>query len=281
MPSRRVFLIAFWVFTASIVFSVLGTLALFIPAVAEFFRPYMGGLVQTPTWIYMGLLPVLSLSLYWRELGARRSVGFLVVGSVIGAAAELVGTQTGFPFGAYSYEHWLGPKIAGHVPYFIPPSWYALSIVSLDLARRYGLGRWGRIAATALLMVAWDVALDPAMNEAFPFWTYSAPDDAGLLTAGLFFGMPLVNWGGWLLTSAVIAAAYEFGLGGLGRAPSPFVRTWAPPLYALNLLFPIAVCFLYGLPWAGVVGLLALAVPMLLLRRAEGRRDERPAPVPV
>ena len=281
MTPRRVFLVAFWVFTASIVFSILGTLALFVPAVAEFFRPYMTGLVQAPTWLYMGLLPVLSLSLYWRELGPARSVAFFVVGSVIGATAELVGTQTGFPFGAYAYEHWLGPKIAGHVPYFIPPSWYALSIVSLDLARRFGLGRWGRIGATAVLMVVWDVSLDPAMNEAFPFWTYAIPDGAGAFTAGLYFGMPLVNWAGWLLTSALIAAAYEFGLGGLDEAPGPFVRTWAPPLYALNLLFPIAVCFLYGLPWAGVVGLLALAAVMLLLRRAEGRRVGRAAPLPV
>jgi putative membrane protein len=281
MTSRRVFLVAFWVFTASIVFSILGTLALFIPPVAEFFRPYLGGLIRAPTWIYMGLLPVLSLALYWRELGPGRSVAFLAAGSVIGAAAELVGTQTGFPFGAYAYNHWLGPKIAGHVPYFIPPSWYALSIVCLDLARRFGLGRWGRVAATAVLMVVWDVALDPAMNEAFPFWTYDIPEGAGVFTAGLFFGMPLVNWAGWLLTSALIAVVYEVALGGLDRAPGPFVRTWAPPLYALNLLFPIAVCFLYGLPWAGVVGLVALAAVMLALRQAEARREGRSAPIPV
>lgn len=268
MTSHRVFLAAFWVFTATIVFSILGTLVLYVPAVAAFFAPYLNGLIKGPTWVYMGLLPVLSLALYWRELGPARSVGFLVAGSLIGAAAELVGTQTGFPFGAYTYEDWLGPKIAGHVPYLIPPSWYALSIICLDLARRYGLGRGGRIVAAAVLMVVWDVALDPAMSYAFPFWTYGIE--------GQYFGMPLVNWAGWLLTSLVIAAVYEFALGGLGPAPGPFVRRWAPPLYALNLLFPIAVCFLYGAPWAGVIGLLALAAPMLLLRRAEAAR---PTPV--
>ena len=267
MTSHRVFRIAFWAFAASIGFSIAGTMSLAIPAVADFFAPYMTGLVKTPTWVYMALLPVLSLSLYWRELGPARSLAFLAVGCVVGAGAELMGTQTGVPFGAYEYSHWLGAKIAGHVPWFIPPSWYALAIVCLDLARRFGLGRLGRVAAAATLMVVWDVALDPAMNGAAfnAFWTYGIPADAGVLTAGLYFGMPLLNWVGWFVTSAAIMALFE-GLGGLPAVPTPFVERWAPPLYALNLLFPIAVCLLYDAVLPGLIGLAALAAVVGLLR---------------
>lgn len=266
MSSQRVFRIAFWAFVGSIAFAIAGSLSLYIPAVNAFFAPYLGGLIKTPTWIYMALLPVLTLALYWRELGPARSLAFLAVGSLIGAGAELLGTQTGFPFGEYAYNDMLGPKIAGHVPWFIPPSWYALSVVCLDLARRFGLGRVGRIVGTAVLMVVWDVSLDPAMNYAFPFWTYAIPENAGFFTDAAFFGMPLVNWGGWLLTSALIAVVYE-ALGGLAPAPDDFVERWAPPLFALNLFFPAAVSFLNGAPWAGVVGLVAMAVPLALLRR--------------
>ena len=271
MSSQRVFRLAFWAFVASIGFSIAGSLLLYIPAVNAFFAPYLGSLIKTPTWIYMALLPVLSLALYWRELGPGRSLAFLAVGSVIGASAELLGTQTGIPFGAYAYNEMLGAKIAGHVPWFIPPSWYALSIVCLDLARRFGFGRAGRVVATAVLMVVWDVSLDPAMNYAFPFWTYAIPENPTFWTDALFFGMPLVNWGGWLLTSALIALAYE-ALGGLAVAPTDFVARWAPPLYALNLFFPAAVSLLNGAPWAGLVGLVAMAVPLLLLRRAPAPR---------
>jgi carotene biosynthesis associated membrane protein len=271
---RRVFLVAFWLFAASVVFSLAGAFLLnFAPgpataalaAIADATGLLLDDLIKLPTWVNMGMLPVIAFALYLGELGWRRSAGFVAVGCLVGAAAELVGTQTGFPFGPYSYGDFLGPKIAGHVPYLIPPSWYAVSIVSLDLARRLGLGRWGRIGAVALFMVLWDVALDPAMSHAFPFWKY----DVG----GVFFGMPLVNWAGWALTSVVIAAGYEVLLGGLAPRPDAFVGRWAPRFYALNTAFSIGICVAYRVPLAGLPGLAGLAVVFGLLA---WRRDAPP-----
>ncbi|MEO0557170.1 MAG: bisanhydrobacterioruberin hydratase CruF [Bacteroidota bacterium] len=271
MSSRTVFLIAFGLFTGAIVFSLSGAFLLqFAPTtanaalvwIADNIGPTLDMLIKGPTWLYMALLPVLGMALYWRELGPARSFAFLLVGSVIGGGAELLGTTTGFPFGAYEYNEMLGAKFAGHVPYFIPPSWYAISIVSLDLARRTGVNRWGRVALVAVLMVLWDVALDPAMNYAFPFWTYGIE--------GAFFGMPWVNWAGWLLTSAVIALAYEM-LGGLNGAPTPFVERWGPRFYALNTLFAVGICFAYKVPLAGLAGLAALAAAFGLLAALKAR----------
>ncbi len=270
MRSRQVFLFAFGLFAGSVVFSLAGAALLnFAPgpgwaAIDAIDRTIGLGyddLVKLPTWVNMAMLPVLAFTLYLGELGWARSVGFLVVGCVVGATAELVGTQTGVPFGPYSYGDFLGAKIAGHVPWLIPLSWYAISIVSLDLGRRLGLGRVGRIASVALFMVLWDVALDPAMNHAFPFWKYEV--------GGVFFGMPLVNWGGWALTSVLIAAGYEVGLGGLAAAPNEFVGAWAPRFYAVNTAFSIGVCFVYRAPLAGLAGLagLAVALGVLWLRR--------------
>ncbi len=276
--ARRAFVVAFGLFLGAVAFSLAGSaLVSFSPGPAAasigWFSEHLGmtydDLVKGPTWAYMALLPLLSLLLYLPELGWARSLGFLAWGSAVGAAAELVGTNTGVPFGHYSYGPWLGAKIAGDVPYFIPPSWYALSIVSLDLARRLGLGRAGRVLAVGAFMVLWDVALDPAMNHAFPFWQYRAD--------GVFFGMPLVNWAGWFATSAVIALGYETFLGGLANAPDAFVRAWGPRHYAANLLFSAAICFIYSAPVAGLVGLGALGVVLGLLwwrgeRRAEPAR---------
>ena len=271
MSSRTVFLAAFGLFTASIVFSLSGAFLLqFAPVaantaltwIAENIGPTLDMLIKGPTWVYMAVLPLLGVALYWRELGPAKSLAFLALGSLIGGGAELLGTTTGFPFGPYEYNEMLGAKIAGHVPYFIPPSWYAISIVSLDLARRTGINRWGRIALVAVLMVLWDVALDPAMNYAFPFWTYGIE--------GPFFGMPWVNWGGWLLTSAVIGLAYEL-LGGLNTEPEPFVERWGPRVYALNTLFAVGICFAYKVPLAGVAGLVGLAAAFGLLAILKAR----------
>ena len=271
----RAFSIAFGLFVASILFSVAGTLLLnLFPTqaasalswIAQHLGFSLNDMIKGSTWLYMALLPVLTFVLYWPILGPRRSVLFLLWGSAIGAAAELIGTHTGFPFGAYAYGDLLGAKILGHVPWFIPPSWYAMSVVSYDLARRLRLPLLATIGMGAVFMVLWDVALDPAMSTAFPFWTYG--------TEGVYFGMPLVNWIGWLATSLVIVAGYATFLGGLDDEADR-----APVLYAANVLFPVFICLAYGVPWAGIAGLVALAVPFALirLRRSPLRREVAPA----
>ncbi len=266
-PTRRPFLAALALFAGSILFSVAGTVLLnFFPEQAAVALGWIAAttglgldsLIKGPTWVYMALLPVLSVLLYLPDLGLKRSMLFLLWGSAIGAAAELMGTQTGVPFGAYTYGDFLGAKIAGHVPWLIPPSWYAVSVLSYDLARRLKGGTAATILWGAAFMVLWDVALDPAMSRAFPFWTYD--------TEGFFFGMPLSNWVGWFVTSLVIVWGYDRLLGGLHSAPA-----WAPTLYGLNVLFPVLICLLYGLPLAGAFGLAALAFVLLVVRSRGGR----------
>lgn len=290
---RGVFYAAFGFFLASILFSLAGAALLhYAPAAAAPTLAWIAvnlgvgleTLIKAPTWLNMAVLPVIAFALFFRELGTdsggnfdrgrawRRSLAFLLAGSAIGAGAELVGTQTGFPFGAYSYGDFLGPKIAGHVPWLIPPSWYALSIVSYDLGRRLGAGAAGRVAGTALFMVLWDAALDPAMNYAFPFWKY----DGG----GAYFGMPLSNWAGWALTSLAIGAAYEFALGGMRPAPEAFVRRWSPTFYAANSLFSVGVCLAYGAPLAALAGATGLAAALALVRFRRGTTSTAAAPAP-
>ena len=192
---------------------------------------------------------------------------FVLWGSFIGGLSELVGTTTGFPFGAYSYTHWLGPKLLDHVPYFIPLSWFALSILSLDLARRLTTSRLQRIVVAAVFMTLWDVALDPAMSRAFPFWEYPG--------GGFFFGMPASNWAGWLGVTVIIVWGYEVIGGGL---PQP--SRWAPWLYALNGLFPLGISLIYGLVPAFFIGAVAVAIPLLALwgRHALSPPDAATAP---
>lgn len=259
--SERLFKPLLWVFVGTMAFSVAGTLLLrLFPATLQLFGPHYPTLVKAPTWTYMALLPVLPVLAYW-EHHPKALLGFFALwGCFVGGMSELVGTSTGVPFGAYAYTEWLGPKILGHVPYLIPPSWFAMSLLSLDLASRLTTRRYERIGVAAIFMVLWDVALDPAMSRAFPFWTYPA--------GGFYFGMPISNWIGWFGVSLVIVWGYEVLGGGL-RVTSRH----APLLYALNSLFPLAICALYDL-WAALLfGTIALALPLLALA-ARGRLRE-------
>lgn len=261
------FTLAFWGFVGAIVFSIAG---LFVtrafPSTLSIFGPYYVELVKAPTWTYMALLPLLPLLMYAPTTGWPRMLLLLALGSVIGGTSELIGTTgaltaggVAWPFGAYTYTHWLGPKIAGHVPYFIPLSWFAMSVISLDLAYRLTRTRWQVVLTAALFMTLWDVSLDPAMNHAFPFWTYAAD--------GFFYGMPVTNWIGWFVVSLLIAASYEAagGLAGTSR--------WAPWVYGLNCLFPLMISLLYGVYGAVVIGTVTTALPFLALWLHHRRRS--------
>ncbi len=263
---ERLLKITLWLFVGTMLFSVAGSLLTrLVPASLEIFGSYYPQLVKAPTWTYMTLLPVIPVLMYGRSLGWPLMAFFVLWGSLVGGMSELVGTTTGFPFGGYAYTTWLGPKMLEHVPYFIPPSWFAMSIVSYDLAGRLTSRRVERLLAAALLMVLWDVALDPAMSRAFPFWTYE--------TEGFFFGMPASNWAGWLGVSLVIMWGYDVLGGGL-----PQTSRWAPLVYALNCAFPLLISLVYGLFGAFVIGLAATALPLLALwgREALHPRRERP-----
>ncbi|PSQ95829.1 MAG: hypothetical protein BRD55_09395 [Bacteroidetes bacterium SW_9_63_38] len=258
------FQFSFWLFVGSICFSVAGMLLLkLFPTAMELFGPVYTKLVKTPTWTFMTMLAILPILMYGPTLGWRRLAGFIVWGCAIGAAGELIGT-TGLlsvggvvlPFGGYHYTEWLGPKIAGHVPYFIPPSWFAMSIVSLDLARRVVSSRWGSLLLGTIFMVLWDVSLDPAMNNAFPYWNYAVN--------GFFFGMPFSNWCGWFGVTLIIMLGYE-GL----RGDHEIQNDWAPVVYALNCLFPLSISLLRDLYLASLVGAVAMAVPLVLLWLAD------------
>ncbi|MCF2971102.1 carotenoid biosynthesis protein [Synechococcus sp. Nb3U1] len=136
-----------------------------------------------------------------RLLGWRRMLMFLIPAVGISLGSELLGTSTGIPFGNYGYLSGLGYKIAGLVPFTIPLSWFYVGLSAYLLARvalqhqRHWLLHFEAIMLGALLLTAWDFVLDPAMTRGLiPFWTWFQP--------GPFFGMPLQNFGGWMLTGA-------------------------------------------------------------------------------
>lgn len=263
------FKFAFWLFVGSISFSIAGMLLLKIfPSTYAIFGPLYGKLVKTPTWTFMTMLAVLPILMYGTSLGWKRMAFFIGWGCVIGGSSELMGTTGIFnwngialPFGAYEYTEWLGPKMFEHVPYFIPPSWFAMGLVSFDLARRVTSSRGLAVLVGTFFMVLWDVSLDPAMTQGqVQFWFYEAD--------GFYYGMPFSNWVGWFIVSLIIIAGYEYIGGGL-----PETNEWAPWLYILNCAFPLGILMLEGLYLAVFFGVLATALPFVVIRLAGNRAN--------
>ena len=208
---------------------------------------YRIGMAWTgPMYIVTGFV---AATIAWTSaLGWRRGGLSALAVVMLSLGAELLGVGTGFPFGAYGYGTTLGPRVAGMVPVVIPLSWFLMLYASLGVAARFDLGFAGTSLVAGLGLVAWDVLMDPAMSAAFPFWSWHQ--------GGEYYGMPLVNWAGWMLTGTVLAAAALLVAGdGARKAVGgrfPLV------LYALNGLFPLALALQSGMIGAAVIGAAAM-----------------------
>lgn len=143
--------------------------------------------------------------------------------------AEHLGTGYGIPFGGYEYTGLLGYKLGGRVPALIPLSWFLMGLPAWVVARAAFPGSSARrIGVAALTLVAWDLALDPAMSFLTPYWIWQ--------DTGPYYGMPWVNLAGWFLTGLAIMALLEL-LGGSMRPEELPVR-WMGAYFLLVLLMP-------------------------------------------
>lgn len=225
------------------------------------------------------------------HLGWRTALAIFASAFGISLGAELLGTTTGFPFGPYSYTTQLGYLIGGRVPFNIPTSWFFMLYASLAIcgrllpARDDARTRWRWAAAAALILTAWDVSMDPAMVST-THWLWHLPNLTGASVArrvalsDLFYGMPLTNWLGWLLTGFVVARVLVTIV-----PPTQWAARVSPSrlplgLYAVNGVFPILVCAGRGLWWAAIFGAAAMMLPLVLaLRGARHRPVKRRAAV--
>ncbi len=184
------------------------------------------------------------LTLLWQAWGVGRTLRLAILIGVLAWGVEVVGSRTGFPFGVYHYTNALQPQALG-VPLVIPLAWLMMLPPAWAVARLI-TGRYGTIAfilTSALAFTAWDLFLDPQM-AAWDFWVWEQP--------GGYFGIPWVNFLGWLAASALLTA---------------LVRPTDLPLLPLLLIYvitwaleSIGLIVFWGLPGPGIVGFVAMGV---------------------
>ena len=208
--------------------------------------------------ILLGFLAVLATL---HGVARRRSwVGLLAVYAV-SLGAELLGTSVGVPFAAYRYTDALGPKWFDLVPLLIPLSWCTMTLASFTIARRV-LGVRGRlttIAAGVGLLVAWDLALDPAMSGLTPYWIWGE--------VGPYFGMPLQNLVGWCVTgialhTLLVALRAEQWI----DRGAPQMTRGMVVIYAANVALPVGMTIAAGIPLAAAATLGAIGLTILASR---------------
>ena len=204
------------------------------------------------------------------HLGAGRALAFLVLGYLISWAAEFCSIHFGFPFGEYLYipatldrELW----VAG-VPFMDSLSYVFLAYASYSLALlALTPGRWeGRrfFLEDGPVLGSWR---PPSWGRPHgdPGYRHRPPGPPGLplvfggrFTAtrapGLYFGIPLSNFAGWLVVSLGLirllqilpACLPQGGLWDWGRRGFPGQALLGPGLYLGILGFNLAMTLWIG-----------------------------------
>jgi putative membrane protein len=183
---------------------------------------------------------------------------FLIVTAAVGFTVESVGTRTGYPFGRYSYNGSLGPRLRD-VPLVIPLAWTMMAWPGLAAARRLSNNRVGVAVVGGWALASWDLFLDPQMVRA-GHWSWA---DA---TPGLQ-GIPLTNYAGWLLVSVLLMAILDRIVPWAGSDSQPLtLYLWT---YGSSVLANLAFFDRPGVAIAGGVGMGLVALPLLgrLVRR--------------
>lgn len=152
-----------------------------------------------------------SLAWLWRQLPLQNVLlsvaGIVVVGAGLMAfAGSPWGTESGLPFGPFVFTSECGLLIFNTLPWTIPLVWIVVILNSRGTARLM-LRPWRKsktygyrlIGLTALLVLLFDVALDPFASRIKHCWLWQ-PTRLPVT----WQGAPLVNFAAWGLITVLI-----------------------------------------------------------------------------
>jgi bisanhydrobacterioruberin hydratase len=191
-----------------------------------------------------------ALPSYWavtKSQGWKR--GLIILGTLgfYGLLIESSAIHTGFPYGDFIYNDLLGEKLFGLTPWTVAFAWPPILLLTYWFARkRHNENEkfkiWFSTAFDAMLI---DLVLDPAAVY-LGFWNWREP--------GFYYGVPLVNFLGWLL-SCFIGAVLLHYLWGSKKVPDGLAYSG----FAILWFWTVANIFMMQIIPA-IVGLLLLGL---------------------
>lgn len=208
--------------------------------------PWQDTLGFTPLGTFVFVLFGLGHACY--TLGWRPTLVFFSLTAVITWTFEQTGVATGFVYGAYHYTDQLGAKL-GHVPVLIPLSWFMMIYPSYVMAnlivngRPTSSGREGLIRifwtsfVGSMVITAWDLLIELTSSGPGGAWIWEE--------GGPYFGVPLQNFAGWVLTTFTVYLLYllierRVGLKPLGPV-TPLIAAMPVVAYTSRLVLHTAV----------------------------------------
>jgi len=243
--------------TITVLWGVIGLWALV--TLTSFFAPALLS-ANTARYVNVALLSAFTLVHGAQRYRTRGILVYFVIAVVVTNVFENLSIVSGFPFGAYHHTASMGPQIA-HVPVIVGPifavagylAWVLAGILLGDVPAppRPGIAV-ARPLVAAFITTTWDLCVDAIGGTVNRDWVWAE--------GGPWFGVPWLNFFGWMLTMWVIFQLFAVYLA--RRAPP--VMGVVPRAYWLQ---PVVYWLLIGLQFP----LLAAIVPAMTLTDPAGQ----------
>ena len=158
--------------------------------------------------VFLSLAGLLTFFIAWRDCvwkDLALAGTFLILAST---AVEIMGVKTGIPFGQYVYTEQLGHGLGG-VPWIIPICWFILLLNAYIICSVLIVPREGALShdslilvilATSVVVTLVDLNLEPVAVNLKQYWHW-------VDRKGSFYGVPRINFFGWLSVSIVMVSA--------------------------------------------------------------------------
>lgn len=138
---------------------------------------------------------LLTLGLMLLNQDSWNGSWLLVAVYLFGFAIEVLGANTGWPFGSYTYGGVFGPQL-WNVPLVMGVNWLILIYACNALASTISHRLWLRVFMAGLLMVVLDYVLEPVAIT-YDFWQWEMGEP------------PLENYVGWFVIGLLISFVWQ------------------------------------------------------------------------
>ena len=174
------------------------------------------------------------------HLGYRKGLTLIVILSVMPVLVEGLAVWTGFPYGGFEYGSRLGWLLFDLVPPTVSFAYLPILLCSLYVSSQYiqKITQFSLMASLFNLLV--DLVIDPAAVH-IGFWTYNE--------GGIYFGVPLSNFIGWIITGTIYSAIF-YKISGEESLPLPsgtsvsliwILSFWTGYLLISRLYLPVTI----------------------------------------
>jgi len=187
----------------------------------------------------------------FREIGRRKIIIVLFVLGTVPVIVEALAIRTGFPYGHFTYSDRMGYLLFDTVPPSLALGYLPILIGSIAVASQFESKNRLRFAfiGTVINMLM-DMVIDPA-SVSNGFWAWE--------NTGIYYGVPIVNFLGWLLTGFIYINIY-YQIAGENLPLSSRITT--------SLMYIISLWSSYLLQKSlYFLGILGIVIVIILLRR--------------